>query len=247
MPAQPESPVERRLRAQVAACTRLLHSDGILDYSGHVSARLPDRQGFLIQSIDTPRGDVAPEDLLVVDGTGRRIDGPPGFQPPAEVQIHCAILRARSDVGAIVHFHPPVATLFTLVEGSPLRPVKNHAARWASGIPVHPDPGHVDSPDRGASLAATLGPHHGALIRAHGAVVVAESVPALLVDAVHFEENARALHQALQIGPVAPLTDREMADFLERFDRQRHVEKLWRYYRARGASEGLIPAQWDCG
>ena len=51
---------------------------------------------------------------------------------------------------------------------------------------------------------------HAALMRAHGMIAVAESVPALLVDAVHFDENARAQMQVMQAGrkPV-PLTDAE--------------------------------------
>ena len=227
--------VEARLRAEVSAATRLLNLEGIMDYSGHVSARLPGREAFLVQDLDWPRGDVAPDNLLVADFDGNKLAGPDGLYPPAEVYIHSEILRARPDVNAVVHVHPDTAILFTLADGPPLVPVRNHASRWASGIPTHPDPGHVNTPELGRELAETLGDHDAALIRAHGIVVVAESVPGMFVDAVHFVENAEAMYRAAQLGPVKPLTPEEMEMFTSRFRRDRHVRKLWDYYRRRGA------------
>jgi L-ribulose-5-phosphate 4-epimerase len=240
-----EHAVADRLRAQIAACTRILNMDGLIDYSGHVSARLPGGKGLLIQSFDDSRAALAPEDLLVCDMEGRLLEGPAGKKPPREVYIHTEIFRVRPDVNAIGHFHPETATTFTLVEGRPLVPVKNHAARWMNGIPVHPDPGHINSPEAGRALAATLGACHAALIRAHGVVVMAEDVPSLLVDSVHFEENAETLYRASALGTVQGLSRAEMQSFLQRFDRADHVRKLWKYYVGRGQSAGVVPAGWD--
>lgn len=232
------------LRAEIAACTRIMNMDGLIDYSGHVSARLPDGAGLLIQSFDDSRAALEPEDLLVCDFDGTVLDGAANKKPPREIFIHTEIMRARPDVNSIGHFHPETATMFTLVEDRPLIPVKNHAARWMDGIPVHPDPGHINSVSSGKSLSATLGPHHAALIRAHGVVVTAESVPALLVDSVHFEENAKTLFHAAALGTVRGLSRDEMTSFMERFNRTAHVEKLWKYYLGRGVDEGKVPGEW---
>jgi ribulose-5-phosphate 4-epimerase/fuculose-1-phosphate aldolase len=83
-------------------------------------------------------------------------------------------------------------------------------------------------------------------MRAHGLVLVAESVPALLVDAIHFDENARALLNVLQAGcEPLPLTAAEMEQINRHEMRPFHVKKLWTYYLERGAEAGLIPADWD--
>ena len=235
---------ERRLREQVAACTVLLNDLGILGYSGHVGARLPGQDAFLIQSFDQSRAEVAPDDLLICGLDGSVRAGPPGLNPPAEIHLHTAVLRARSDVHAVAHFHHDTATVFTLVEGIRLQPVKNHAARWAGGIPVHADPSHVGDPARGRAAAECLGPHHAMLIRAHGQVVVAESVPALFVDCLHFVENAEAAYRAAALGPIVPLTAGETAAFLRAFDRARHVAKVWSHYVGRGRRNGRVPAAW---
>jgi len=238
-------PTEQRLRGEVAACTLLLNELGILGYSGHVSARLPRRDTFLIQSFDQSRASLGPNDLLVCDLDGKTLSAPAGLKPPSEVYLHCEILRAREEVQAIAHFHHDLTTAFTLAAGVALAPVKNHAVRWASGIPVHADPSHVSDPSLGRALAQTLGRHHALLIRAHGQVVVAESVPAVLIDSVHFVENAQAMYQAAMLGKVMPLTAKETAAFQRDFDRDRHVAKLWTYYVGRGRASGLLTADWN--
>ncbi len=235
---------EERLKIEVAACTRLLNMENILGYSGHVSVRLPDRKSLLIQSFDASRTDLAPEDLFTVDLDGKVIDGPAEGRPVNEVEIHSEIMRARDDVNAVLHYHPELATLFTLVEGVELIPMKNHAMRWSSGIPVHPESWHIDTQQLGRELAETLGPHHAALLRAHGAVITAESIPALLIDTVHFEENAKALYDATQLGKVKPMSKAEMDRFHDLFERDKHVVKLWRYYLSRGLESGTLPAEW---
>jgi L-ribulose-5-phosphate 4-epimerase len=236
---------ETRLRDQIAGCTRLLNMLGLLGYSGHVSARLPGGDRFLIQPFDQSRAEVAPEHLLVCDMDGNRLSGPPGERPPSEVYIHSEILLARPDVNAVAHFHHDLTTTFTLVEGAELIPVKNHAVRWADGIPVHPDPSHVSDKVLGRSLAVTLGPHWAAQIRAHGQVVVAEDIPGLLIDCVHFTENAEALYRAKLLGKVLPLTEAEIAAFHHDFKRDRHIPKLWTYYVGRGRAAGVLPPGWQ--
>ena len=237
--------VETRLRDQVAGCTRLLNFLDLLGYSGHVSARLPEGDRFLIQPFDQSRAELAPEHLLVCDMDGNRVSGPDGERPPSEVYIHSEILRGRPDVNCVAHFHHDLTTTFTLVEGAALVPVKNHAVRWANGIPVHPDPSHVATPEMGRDLARTLGTCHAAQIRAHGQVVVAESIPGLLIDCVHFTENAEAQYRAQLLGKLLPLTAAEIAAFEHDFKRGRHLPKLWAYYVGRGRAAGVLPGDWQ--
>ena len=234
-----------RLRCEVAACSRLLNDLGLLGYSGHVSARLPDREAFLIQSFDQPRSGLAPDDLLVCDFDGNVVAGPDGIRPPSEVALHCEILRARADVNSVAHFHHDRTTTFSLVEGITLKPIKNHAVRWADGIPIHPDPSHVAGAALGRALAETLANHHALIIRAHGEVIVAELVPAVLIDSVHFVENAEAMYHAALLGPVIPLSDEEIEAFQHDFHRGRHIAKLWQYYVSGGRAKGLLPADWQ--
>ena len=233
------------LRYGISACTRLLNMEGILDYSGHVSARLPNNEGFLIQSRHASRATLAPEDIYALDFDGEVIDGPQDTRPVSEFYIHSEIYKLRPDVNAILHAHPDVPILFTIAKGAELLMVKNHGYRWRSGVPTHPDIGHINSSELGKALATTLGEHNAALVRAHGVVLVSESIPALLIDAIHFDDNARALLELSRLGPPLPLTDKEIDMFMDRFNRGHHAEKLWHYYTKRAFDSGTLPDDWQ--
>ena len=233
------------LRMKVAACTLMLVNEKCMNYSGHVSGRLPGGDTFLIQPIDVPRSGLRPDDLLVCDLDGEVVRGRAGSKAPAEVALHAEILRARPDVNSIAHFHHDLTNSFTLVEDMPLRIVKNHAIRWRSGMPVHADPAHVATPELGRAVANTLGTHHALQIRAHGQVITAESVEAVLTDFIHFVENAQAMHNACVLGRLVPLSEADMESFAKYFKRDRHVDKLWRYYIESWQTAGVVPADWQ--
>lgn len=232
-----------QLRRELAVATRMLVDAGILNYSGHLSVRVPGTDDeLLIQPVDESRAGLRPEGVLRVGFDGTVLEGE--GSPPSELAIHTGVYRARPDVGAVGHFHHDPTTVFSLVEGAALVPVKNHASRWASGVPVHPDPSHISSRAQGDELAATLGSANAALLRAHGEVVVAEDVAALFTDVVHFVENADTLARAMTLGKVVPLRPEECERFLATFRRQRHAAKVWRYATSVALAAGTVPAAW---
>jgi L-ribulose-5-phosphate 4-epimerase len=244
----PNDPVAA-LKYQVAALTRILNEEDILDYSGHISARLPDNSGYIVQSLDGSRAELSPDDLYVVRFDDEIVEGPEGdgVRPVSERFIHSEIYKARPDVNAVLHAHPDAPVMFTVAKGAELVMVKNHGYRWRNGVPTHMDTAHINTPKLGQELAETLGDCHASLIRAHGIVVVAEDIPHLLIDAVHFDDNAKAVLELTRLGPPMPMTDAELDIFEERFDRPRHAAKLWKYYAGRARKEGLIPADWPVG
>ena len=233
-----------QLRTQLATATRLLHSEGILDYSGHISARAPGEDALYIQQRTDPRSDVAPEGILKVDFKGNVLEGAPG-KPPSETEIHIQILKSRPDVNSVIHCHLEMAILFSMMKNTPILPIRVKATRWKSGIPVHRDPSHIKSTEQGVKLAQTLAQHNAALIRGHGMVLASESVPALLIDCIHFNENARAYLAVLNSGREAdPLTDDDVYAIEGREAREHHIGKLWKYYLQNGRKSGLLPGDW---
>ena len=216
---------------------------GESNYSGHVSTRIPGRDAFVIQIGSTSRAEVSPESMLVVDYDGKVLEG--DGQPPSELPIHLEILRARPDVQSVLHSHMELAIAFTMMEGVKIELMRGRATRWKSGIPTHPDPSHIKFKEQGIDLAKTLGPHHVALMRAHGLIMTAESPRHLFVDAVHFKENALAQLQVMQSGvkPV-PLTDEEIEQIEAMEMRDWHIKKLWNYYIRKAKVENVLPQSW---
>lgn len=232
-----------QLRSELAVATRLLVDAGILNYSGHLSHRVPGTTDeLLIQPVDEPRAGLRPDGVLRVRFDGTVLEGE--GRPPSELAIHTGVYEARRDVHAVGHFHHDPTTVFSVVEGASIVPVKNHASRWMSGVPVHPDPSHISTRAQGAELAATLGSANAALLRSHGEVVVAEDVPALFTDVVHFVENADTLARAMALGTVVPLRTEECERFLATFERRRHARKVWRYATSVAVAAGTVPDSW---
>lgn len=233
------------LRAQVAACTRLLNMLGVLHYSGHVSVRVPGKDQCYIQTRTESRAEVSPESVLLVDFDGNVLEGAPG-KPPSELVIHTETYRKRPDVGAVIHNHMPLAVAITMVKGRKIEIMDFHASRWASGIPTMEEVGHIKTKADGEALADALGDADALLLRAHGIVLTSESAPGILVDTVHFEDNLKAMKEALSFGSdLVPLTKEDLERVGEYEDRGHHIRKMWNYYVGEGRKAGIVPESWD--
>lgn len=228
---------EARLREELVTCSRILVMQGILGYSGHLSARV-DNDRLLIQPRDTSRAALAPPDLLVVDLDGNVVSGD-GI-PPAETAIHTGAYRARPDVMMVCHGHPTASTTFSMVD-APLLPMRHFAYKFPHGLAVHPDPTHIRDRQQGDAVAATLGDAGACLLRSHGTVVVSHDFQNLLMDCVDIEENARTLIDASRLGPLKPLDGAEVAELARSYERGGHrPNKLWEHYVFLARAAGVL-------
>jgi ribulose-5-phosphate 4-epimerase/fuculose-1-phosphate aldolase len=226
------------LRQQIATCTRLLVMTEVMDYSGHVSARIPGTDHVLIQPRDTSRLALTADDILVVDLDGNVLEG--DAPAPAETALHTSMYRARPDAVAVCHGHPPFSTLFSVVD-RPLLAVRNFAYRFANGVPIHSDTTHIRSMAQGRAVAQTLGNRRVCLLRAHGTVIVSSSIQELFADCLDFEENARSLIYASALGPLLPLTHDEQGVLSESYGRAEfRAAKLWEHYVHKGRLAGVL-------
>jgi HCOMODA/2-hydroxy-3-carboxy-muconic semialdehyde decarboxylase len=160
---------------------------------------------------------VAPElvtrdDIMEFDLDGQAVD-PRGRTPYRERFIHSEIYRARRDVNAIVHCHAP--SLIPFADSDvPLRAMYHMAAFVADGVPVFDIRAAAGMTDLlvsdaklGRALTQTLGNKPVALMRHHGAVVVASSIPNVVGRSVYLDLNARVQLQTVSLGGTASYID----------------------------------------
>jgi L-ribulose-5-phosphate 4-epimerase len=228
----------QELREQVLTCTRLLVFSGILDYSGHVSARIPGEDRMLIQARDASRASLSADDLLVVDLEGRVVEG--DGVPVVEWPIHAGAYRARPDVAVVCHGHPTLSTSFSMVD-RPLLPMRHFAYKHPDGLAIHPDSTHIVTLEQGDALAKTLGTADACLIRSHGTLLVARRMQELFMDCLDLEENARTLLIAAQLGTILPIGHEEAAEIGASYGRTGHrPNKVWEHYLQKGRAAGVI-------
>jgi HCOMODA/2-hydroxy-3-carboxy-muconic semialdehyde decarboxylase len=217
--AQPAaSPEQARAKAidDLVAANRILADQAVLDAYGHVSIRVPgDPKHFLLAR------SVAPELVTAADILEHDLDGnataPPGATLFSERFIHAAVYAARPDVQAVVHNHAPSLIPFG-VTGIALRPLYHMSAFLGAGVPVfdiRTAGGDTDMLVKtlplGQALAKTLGANNAALMRGHGAVVVAPDMPRAVFRSVYAEQNARLQAQAMQLSSKVTYLDPEEA------------------------------------
>ncbi|MFH1122879.1 MAG: class II aldolase/adducin family protein [Pseudomonadota bacterium] len=218
---------EDLLRTELATCVRMLEYLGLIDYSGHVSSRIPDTDTLFINSWGASRYGLSPQDIVMANLKGEPLEK--GVKVPSEIHIHTSIYRKRADVKAIAHLHPPVTTALSAA-GKAYMPVMHHGAIFAAGVPVYDDCRHVNTVEKGDALAAVLGSRRAAIMRGHGAVVVAESVKGVFFGSVYLEDNARKLMDAYKMGGPIALRQDELG-VGDHIWRQPQFQKIWTYYQ----------------
>jgi ribulose-5-phosphate 4-epimerase/fuculose-1-phosphate aldolase len=242
--ADPEGLAE--LRDRIALACRILAMEGAVDgVLGHVSVRAgPDR--MLIRG--RGRRDhgllfTTHEDIRLVDFGGAGDDPGAGYAMANERPIHGETLRARPQVQAVVHAHPP-AVLACGIAGLPLRPIFGAynipAMRLAAdGIPVYPRSVLIRTPELAREMLDCMGDRPVCVLRGHGLTVTGDTLEQAVVRTLNVNILATATLAAAQAGHPAPDIPAEDIAELPDLGAAFNDLSVWRYYVAKAAREGL--------
>lgn len=238
------TPALKSVLTDVVIANRILAHEGILDGFGHVSVRHPEDPGrYFLPRSRSPEL-VTLEDLIeyTLDGAPVEDGGRPMY---IERAIHGAIYEQRPDVRAICHNHADAVIPFS-VTGTPLRPLMHIAALIGERVPVWDIAGEWEGTDllvrtleQGRSLARTLGSGRVALMRGHGSVVAAATLPDVTITAIYLARNAAYQLAASRLGEPTFLAPSEVASAIETHSRPNVVERAWEYWRARAGFGGI--------
>jgi ribulose-5-phosphate 4-epimerase/fuculose-1-phosphate aldolase len=221
------------LKADVALANRIVHYAGLVSAFGHVSARVPGTDSFLIPTRASPAL-AHPDRLIRIDFNGNRLEGE--GMPNTEFWIHARIYAARPDIGAVAHVHAPACVVLGQI-GQTVRVMHNSAAAFGDGVPVFERPGLIRSSELGDQVARALGARRGMLLRGHGANVVEANVRWVAVLACFMEEAAGYQLRALNAAGGDPkriryYTPEETARLRDELDNEGPMNRAWEYYAA---------------
>ena len=244
----PEAPPPRAnpaLVERLAVANRILYDQGVVDGFGHVSVRHDASAEHFLLARNMAPALVAPADILTFDLDGQALDAD-GRRVYLERFIHAGIYRVRHDVNAVVHSHSPTVIPFAATR-TPLRPVYHMSGFLATGSPIfeiRDVAGDTDLLIRdqalGGALATALGPHSTVLMRGHGVTVVGATLEQAVYRAVYAETNARLQAQAIALGDVTYLNDREAAMAATTNDTQ--LARVWELWERRVTATAQLPA-----
>jgi 3,4-dihydroxyphthalate decarboxylase len=229
----------------VAQACRVLATEGLVEgILGHVSVRSGDDR-MLIRCRGTgEHGLLFTEDadIRLTDFDGTMIDPDEGYKVPNELPIHGELLRARPEINAVVHAHPP-AVLVCGIAGLELRPIVGSynmpAMRMAlDGVPIYPRSVLIRRPELAHEMIAALGDKQVCVLKGHGITVTGESVEQAVVRALDLNTLAEVTLAVAQAGgraeEIPPEDIAELPDLGSAFNDL----TVWRYLVAKARGHG---------
>ncbi len=223
------NPTLKKLQRDLISAARILSDQRLVEGFGHVSARIPDSDLFLM----TPRvslATVTEDELLTMNLAGEVVEG--ACAPPFEAWLHTAIMKSKPQVNAITRIHARVANMLSVTDRK-LVPVHNHGSFFSGGVPVFSTPDLISSRPLGEEVARAIGDRPALLLRGNGQVTVGRTIPEAVMMAIYLEEAAEILFGAIQIGTPIPLTPDESAQRRIEALPPVDMERAWNYFKNR--------------
>ncbi|WP_242126964.1 class II aldolase/adducin family protein [Sphingobium sp. Sx8-8] len=172
------SAAEREARLQLAACYRIFDHMGWSEMIyNHITLRVPDEENaFLINPFGLLYSEVTASSLVKIDIDGHVLDGSPYPVNRAGFTQHSVFHRHLPDAHCIIHTHT-TATMAVSATREGLRPTNFYAAAFAGRIAYHDFEGVTIRPEEGERLIAHLGQRRIMMLRNHGTLVMAKTLP----------------------------------------------------------------------
>ncbi len=195
-----------KLRRQIIATCLELDRRGLNQgTSGNVSARIA--TGFLLTPTALAYDRMKPADIVHLTLEGR----PSGRRPPSsEWRFHLDIMRARPEVGAIVHTHSMFATTLACLRRD--IPAFHYLVALFGGNNLRcSDYATYGTQELSGHILRALAGRHAALIGNHGLIVTGPTLERALALTIEAETLAAMYWRALQVGDPVILSDKEIA------------------------------------
>ncbi len=238
---------EQQLREQICLIGELMHRNGYIDgASGNVSARL-DANHILATPSGLAKGFMSPEQLIIVDMAGERVDTPTPanvhLRPTSELLMHLECYRQRDDVQGVVHAHPPTAVAMTIAGydfGGCLIP---EMVVILGIIPTAPYSTPSSAENRDA-IRGLISEHDALMLAYHGSLTVAKTVWDAYLRLESLEHAAKILYMVEQLGgPKAAISPDQVEKLIairERLGLSRSGDAE-RFYTACGVRPAEMP------
>jgi ribulose-5-phosphate 4-epimerase/fuculose-1-phosphate aldolase len=201
---------EQEVREQLAACYRLVHHQGWTDlvYT-HISARIPGpEEHFLLNPLGFMFNEVTASNLVKIDLDGNIVGRNPHSVNKAGFVIHSAVHAARPDVQCVIHLHTHAGMAISMMKCG-LLPLSQHAQMFYGRVSYHGYEGIAIDLDERKRLQRDLGANPVMILRNHGTLVAAATIPLAFSLMFHLEKACQAQLAAMSTGQELELPPEE--------------------------------------
>ena len=207
----PEFIPEFKLREHMCEIGRRIWLKGFCaGNEGNHSFRMGNNK-FMCTPTGISKGFLKPDDMCIVDGDGKQLSGKK--KRTSEFLMHAQIYKARPDVNAVIHSHPPHATAFA-VAGVELPTCIHPEAEVFLG-PVRTAKYVTPGDNRlGESLLPFIKDSNTIVLENHGVVCFHPELEQCYYQLEIVDAYSRILLLAKQLGSVKALDAQEMGELI---------------------------------
>ena len=204
---------EQTLRQHLCEIGRLCYQKEYLSgHAGNLSVRMADGT-ILITPSGLHKGLLQPEQLIVINLAGQRVDEPNtvnrSFKPSSETPMHLETYKQRPDINAVIHTHAPYAVTMSI--GSPAIPHDLIPETFVllGKIPVTPYamPSSIEDAD---AVRDVIRDHDTLVLERHGTLAVGNNLMQAFMRTETLESAAKIAYKLVALGGGTPLPPHEM-------------------------------------
>jgi len=203
------SDAEWHARLELAACYRIFD---LLGWSesvyNHISVKVPDEEGaFLINPYGLLYSEVTASNLVKIDIDGNTLGDATYPVNKAGFTQHSLFHRQLHWANAICHVHTTASMAVCSLEQG-LMPINFYACNFIGRLAYHDFEGVTVRAEEGERLLANLGGKNILMLRNHGPVVLAPTLPSMFVQMWALQRACEIQMATLSMGqPVIRISD----------------------------------------
>jgi len=211
MPILTENLTEAKLREDLKTICLLAYGKGLISgFDGSFSLKTSDNS-ILITPTDTHKGLLEEKDFILLDLNGNILTN--GKEPSDHLSLHLAAYKARPDIKAFIHAHPPTVVSLTVAGIDFNQPVIPNTIISLGEVGFFPY-SNSDKNTEESQLIEILKNHDAIILDKHGSITVGDDIFTAYGNLETLEFTAKVLHQASQIGEIQTLSDKEIKDLI---------------------------------
>lgn len=204
---------EQKIKEQICEIGRRVYAKGFAAANdGNISFRIADNE-VLCSPTMICKGYMTPDDICTVDLDGNQLAGK--RKRTSEILLHLAIMKARPEIKAVVHCHPPHATAFAVAREPIPQCVLPEVEVFLGEIPFAP----YETPG-GHAFANTVLPFlkpgtNVMMLANHGTVSFGQELEQAFWRTEIVDAYCRILILAKQLGGVTYLNEQKSRELLD--------------------------------
>src|SRR6478609_2637711 len=203
---------EFKAKEMICEIGRRLYARGFAAANdGNITYRLNDKE-ILCTPTMVSKGFLKPEDICKVDYDGKQLAGT--RKRTSEVLLHLAVYKNRPDVHAVVHCHPPHATVFAVAHEPIPKCILPEVEVFLGEVPV----ARYETPG-GQKFADTILPYlkdcNTIILANHGTVTFGPTLEKAYWNSEIIDAYCNILILAKQLGRVNYFSEGKTRELLE--------------------------------